>query len=106
MSYRFMRIIVFFDLPMDTLEEKRKYRAFRKYLLTNGFLMMQESIYSKLVLNATAARAVQNAIRAKCPDNGLVEMMMVTEKQYNGIEIVVGEQKTEVLNTTEKLVIL
>ena len=44
MSYRFMRIIVFFDLPTETLEDKREYRKFRKMLIENGFVMMQESV--------------------------------------------------------------
>ena len=45
MSYRYMRVIVFFDLPVDTLEHKRAYRKFRKFLIEKGFLMMQESVY-------------------------------------------------------------
>ena len=47
MSYRFMRVIVFFDLPTLTLEDKKEYRNFRKFLLKRGFAMMQESVYSK-----------------------------------------------------------
>ena len=39
MSYRFMRVLVFFDLPVVTGENKREYRRFRKYLLKNGFLL-------------------------------------------------------------------
>ena len=31
MSYRFMRVIVFFDLPTISLEDKREYRNFRKF---------------------------------------------------------------------------
>ena len=46
-----MRVIVFFDLPVDTLEHKRAYRKFRKFLIEKGFLMMQESVYCKLALN-------------------------------------------------------
>lgn len=44
MSYRYMRILVFFDLPVVTDEERRIYRTFRKYLIKNGFLMLQESV--------------------------------------------------------------
>ena len=31
-GFRFMRMIVFFDLPTLTIEEKRDYRCFRKLL--------------------------------------------------------------------------
>jgi len=37
MSYRFMRVIVFFDLPTLTLEDKKEYRNFRKFLLIKRF---------------------------------------------------------------------
>ena len=55
MSYRYMRIIVMFDLPVTTASDRREYTRFRKYLIKNGFLMMQESVYCKLAQNSTAA---------------------------------------------------
>ena len=57
MSYRFMRMIVFFDLPTKTTADLREYRKFRKLLITNGFVMMQESVYSKLVVTDAQASA-------------------------------------------------
>ena len=48
MSYRYMRIMVLFDLPVLTEKQRRDYREFRKYLLKAGFFMMQESVYYKL----------------------------------------------------------
>lgn len=50
-----MRIIVFFDLPTETNENKREYRKFRKMLIENGFIMLQESVYCRMALNQTAA---------------------------------------------------
>ena len=32
MSYRFMRVLVMFDLPTETSENRRNYTKFRKYL--------------------------------------------------------------------------
>lgn len=104
MSYRFMRIMVFFDLPVVDYLDRREATAFRKFLMKNGFIMMQESVYSKLVLNTTAAEAVMGQVRAHCPDKGLVQMLMVTEKQYNGIEMVIGNKVQEVINNAERLV--
>ena len=53
MSYRFMRVIVFFDLPTLTTEDKRNYSKFRRFLIKNGFMMLQESVYAKLALNSS-----------------------------------------------------
>ena len=52
MNYRFMRVLVFFDLPVLTAKERREYRRFRNELLKNGFIMLQESVYCKLALNS------------------------------------------------------
>ena len=54
MSYRFMRVLVLFDLPVLTGDQRREYARFRKFLLKSGFLMLQESVYCKLALNTTA----------------------------------------------------
>ena len=43
-----MRVLVFFDLPVITTENRREYRMFRNYLLKNGFLMLQESVYCRI----------------------------------------------------------
>ena len=51
MSYRYMRVIVFFDLPSVTVAERKEYLRFRKFLLSDGYIMMQESVYCKLALN-------------------------------------------------------
>lgn len=58
MSFRFMRVFVFFDLPVLTTADRREYSRFRKYLIKTGFIMQQESVYSKLTLNGNAAKTV------------------------------------------------
>lgn len=106
MSYRFMRVIVCFDLPTESLEDKREYRRFRKFLLNNGFIMMQESIYCKLAINTTVANAVKNKIKKAAPADGLVQMLVITEKQYANVENVVGAVKSNVIDSDKRVVIL
>ena len=101
-----MRIIVMFDLPTITANDKKEYVKFRKYLIKSGFLMLQESVYCKLALNTTVADAVINNVKNNKPADGLVQMLSITEKQFSKMEIVIGELKSKVLNTDERLVIL
>lgn len=101
-----MRVIVFFDLPTLTAEDRRNYTHFRKYLLKSGFVMVQESVYSKLALNTTIANAVIANVRKNKPPEGLIQLMTVTEKQYSKMEYIVGQSKTQVLETDERLVVL
>lgn len=106
MSYRFMRVIVFFDLPVTTERNKRDYRVFRKFLIKSGFLMMQESVYCKLAQNSTVADGLVESIRKNKPPEGLVQVLRVTEKQYSKMEFIVGHNNTGVVDTDERLVIL
>lgn len=106
MSYRFMRILVMFDLPVKTTPERKEYTRFRKYLIKSGFLMMQESVYCKMSPNSTLADAVIENVRKNKPEKGLVQVLRVTEKQYAKMEFIVGEGKSEVLSSDERLVIL
>ncbi len=101
-----MRLVVFFDLPTDTSSQRREYRQFRKFLVRSGFVMMQESVYSKIVLNSTAANAVQENVRRHKTSDGLIEMLLITERQFERMEIVVGEAQSVVVDSDEKLVII
>lgn len=106
MSYRYMRLLLFFDLPTLTAENRRNYIKFRKYLIKNGFIMLQESVYCKLALNTTVLNAIINNVKLNKPPEGLVDILWVTEKQFSKLEMIVGERKQNVLDTDERLVIL
>ncbi|MEG1719379.1 MAG: CRISPR-associated endonuclease Cas2 [Clostridia bacterium] len=101
-----MRVIVMFDLPMETSSNAREYRRFRKFLIKSGFIMMQQSVYSKLTLNATASNMVAENIRKNKPNDGLVQLLIVTENQYNRMEFIVGKKNYDVLENNERLIVL
>ena len=101
-----MRVFVFFDLPVITSADRKAYRKFHKFLIQSGFIMMQESVYSKLCLNATAAKFVCANLRKHKLEKGLVELLTITEKQYASIEYLVGESADEVVSSTDRLVVL
>lgn len=101
-----MRVIVFFDLPTLTLNDKREYRKFRKNLIQNGFIMVQESVYAKLVLNATVANSVKEKIRKIKPENGLVQMLVITEKQFAKMEYVTGTKETNIIDDERRMLVL
>jgi CRISPR-associated protein Cas2 len=68
--------------------------------------MMQESVYCKLAQNSTAADAIIEKVRKNRPEEGLVQVLKVTEKQFSKMEFIVGEKKTEVIDSDERLIIL
>ena len=101
-----MRVFVMFDLPTDTSVHRKAYRDFRKFLLVNGFIMLQESVYVKLVLNTTSVRLLEKQLREHKPADANICLLTVTEKQYSKMEILTGEAQSEVLDTTERVIVL
>ena len=103
---RIMRTMVFFDLPNVYAKDKQNYLKFRKFLLSEGFIMMQESVYSKIILNQQQADLLFNRVRKNAPKKGIIQVLTVTEKQYSQIEYIIGEPDTKIINDDSKLVIL
>jgi len=94
-----------FDLPVDTPNEKRQYRIFRKELLKNGFTMLQYSIYCRAIPNRSAGKKYETAIKRFLPIQGEVRLMAVSEKQFNDMKVLVGSRsKQEVLVGNKDLV--
>ena len=106
MSYRFMRVIVFFDLPVETTEDRRNYRKFRKLLIKSGFLMLQESVYAKLALNYTQVEQIISEVKKGKPPRGSVQILAVTEKQFSKMEHISGKIDSDVINTDERLLFI
>ena len=104
MSYRFMRTIVFFDLPVTSTQERREYARFHRFLVKSGFMMMQESVYCKLALNATVQASLLANIRKHKPPKGIVQILNVTEKQFSRIEYLVGNYNGDIINSDERLI--
>lgn len=103
---RCMRVLVLFDLPMETSKNRRDYTQFRKFLISNGFLMMQKSVYCKLTANDSQAGSVKQMVIENKPPSGVVQLLTITERQYQRIISVVDESKTDVLQTQDRTVIL
>lgn len=106
MSYRFMRTLLFFDLPTYTLEDRKNYRKFVKLIKTNGFYMLQESVYCRMSIDQQMADTVANRLKASVPPDGNIMLLNVTEKQFSSMQILLGESNTDVLTSDERVVFL
>lgn len=84
-----MRILVFFDLPTETSKDRKIYSKFRRFLIKEGFIMMQESVYSKLTLNNSITNTIRDKIETNKPPKGIVQMLVITEKQFSSMEYIV-----------------
>ena len=101
-----MRLMVFFDLPTKTTGNRRDYRKFRNNLISNGFFMLQESVYCRMLINEAMAKSIVTKIESFKPPQGMICAMIVTEKQFAGISFISGEYKSDVVTSDKSLVII
>lgn len=95
MINRFMRVFVFFDLPVYTGKLRKDYARFRKFLIKDGFFMLQFSVYTKIARNHDDAKRCIERVKRNLPKVGSVRILSVTEKQYASMLLLVGEETKE-----------
>lgn len=87
---KFMRMLVFFDIPVKTKKQRKIATSFRNFLLKDGYHMVQYSVYARVCNGNDAVEKHRQRLKAALPDNGSVRLLVITEKQYESIEILVG----------------
>ncbi len=88
---RFMRLLVFFDLPVTSREKRRAYVLFRRFLLHDGYDMIQWSVYGRLVNGYDDADKHLQRLEANLPPQGSVRCLQVSEKQFAKMRLLVGD---------------
>jgi len=92
---KFMWIFVFFDLPTKTKKERKKYSDFRKFLLKDGFIMMQFSVYSRICKGDDSVKMHKKRVKEHLPPKGHIRVLSITDLQYSKMETLIGEKKEE-----------
>ena len=87
---RFMRLVVLFDLPVKTKKQRHDATAFRNFLLKDGYYMLQYSVYVRVCNGADAVQKHRARLQDHLPDNRAVRVLVITEKQYASIQILLG----------------
>lgn len=85
-----MRMMVFFDLPVVSKSDRRAYTVFRRFLLNDGYDMIQFSIYGRILNGSDAEEKHMKRLLVNLPPEGSVRVLTVTEKQYAGMKLLVG----------------
>ncbi|GBR74836.1 CRISPR-associated protein Cas2 [Candidatus Termititenax aidoneus] len=77
--------LVCFDLPTASKKDRRQAYHFRRCLLKQGYSMVQRSMYSRSYYNAERAEQFINNIKAIAPASGDIQMLTLTEQQWEQI---------------------
>jgi CRISPR-associated protein Cas2 len=98
-----MWVIVLFDLPTDDKIARKQYSNFRKFLLQDGFTMMQYSVYKRHSSSDENACVHINRVKQHLPDDGEVRIVKITDKQFGRIEVFYGKNRKSIEKAPEQL---
>lgn len=102
-AFRIMWVLVFFDLPTETKQERKIYAKFRKDLQKDGFAMFQFSIYLRHCASMENAEVHKKRVKKMLPDKGHIGIIMITDKQFGMMEIFQGKKEAPHTNTPKQL---
>jgi len=81
-----MWMLVLFDLPVMSKRDRKAASDFRKFLLDRGFTMAQFSVYFRLLSGKEAVESLQQTLKRKLPPKGKVDILAITDRQYEEIQ--------------------
>lgn len=103
---RFMFLFVFFDLPVKTKLDRRNANKFRRFLLNDGYNMLQLSVYTRVCRGQEAVDKHLARVRKNLPPQGSVRALQVTERQYARMKTLVGNETPQEKVGVDQLVLL
>lgn len=86
-----MWVLAMFDLPVETVAQKKRYVRFRKALLRSGFRQIQYSVYARDCPSRENARVHVARVEQAVPEEGEVRVLLVTDKQFERMEVFWGK---------------
>jgi len=93
-GFRVMWLMVMFDLPVTEKEQRKEATQFRNRLLDLGFEMIQFSVYMRFCSGQSKVMTYEKRIESFLPENGKVQIITFTDKQYTLIRSFVGQSKS------------
>lgn len=104
-QYRIMWVLVLFDLPTDTKQQRKHAAQFRKTILEFGFTMFQFSIYLRHCTSRENANMHVTRVKRILPAQGHIGILVITDKQFGMIEIFRGQESTQRPDTPQQLML-
>lgn len=84
-GYRLMWMVVMFDLPVGTRQERKAATKFRQALLDMGFEMSQFSVYFRFCGTKEKTEKFVRKVREKAPPMGSISILFFTDRQFSNI---------------------
>ena len=102
---RFMWLFVFFDLPVKTKLDRKVATQFRNFLLKDGYMMIQFSVYARICNGQERIDKHLSRLNHTLPNKGSVRVIQITDKQYERMKILVGTLKKNEKTKSQQLLL-
>ena len=99
-ALKYMWMMVMFDLPTETAEERRAATKFRNFLLDNGFEMSQYSVYFRFTGTRENSQKYVKMVEDNNPGTGDVSILFFTDYQFGEIKHLYKKQPATKLADT------
>ena len=88
-------MIVAFDLPVMTKEQRKLATGFRKFLIEDGYHMLQYSVYARSTVTHARMETHLRRLKTQIPPEGSIRAIFVTQSQWERSYIVYGRPMQE-----------
>lgn len=89
-------LVVAFDLPVLTKEQRKAAADFRKFLIDDGYGMVQFSVYARPCVSFARQETHLGRLKRSLPVEGRVRAIFVTRAQWERAFVIQGSPASEV----------
>ncbi len=97
-------VLVFFDLPVGTPEERRAASNFRKDLVKDGYVMLQFSVYARPCGSADRVETQVRRLKPKIPAKGEVRSLVISDAQWGRMIVMRSQEKAPAEPIPEQMI--
>src|SRR5437867_3854831 len=94
-KYKMGWLIVAFDLPVGTKTQRKAAGDFRHFLIDDGYLMMQFSVYARACVSFARQETHLDRLKKNLPSEGRVRAIFVTRAQWERSYVIQGSPASE-----------
>lgn len=91
MSERHNVILVLYDLPSVSAKDKKTGAEFRKQLIRFGYIIVQKSVYVKLIRHSSTIKSELGRLEEIIPDQGNIKALPMSLNEFRKLVSLSGE---------------
>lgn len=100
-----MWLFCFFDLPVKTKAQRKAANQFRHFLLNDGYMMIQLSVYARICNGQERLDKHTHRVEEALPQKGSVRLLQITDRQYHRMKILLGKRPIHEEKSTDQLIL-